>query len=243
MTRLIDPYDALLLDMNGTFVFGHDRFAPTAEFRAAYRAAGGLMGERMVRDLLRSYLARMARAIRHPRQCRAIDPMAVVLSSLAPGLAHRSRELTAFETAFAACECGHVPAPHAAALRHLATTHRLGVVSNLWARPDRVEAMLAAAGLDDVFEVCLWSSRLGAAKPALETYDAALQALDLPPERVLFVGADPLGDVHGPKTLGLAALWLAEEDAVYPPDLLPPDARASSLTDLPALTAERLPLA
>ena len=39
--RLLDTFPVLLLDMNGTFMFGEDRFAVGEDFHATYRSVGG----------------------------------------------------------------------------------------------------------------------------------------------------------------------------------------------------------
>ena len=39
--RFIDQFSVLLLDMNGTFMFGEDRFGEGEDFYRTYRALGG----------------------------------------------------------------------------------------------------------------------------------------------------------------------------------------------------------
>jgi len=52
--RFIDEFSAVLLDMNGTFMFGHDRLGPEEDYWETYRALGGsrLGRDQVVRDLL-----------------------------------------------------------------------------------------------------------------------------------------------------------------------------------------------
>jgi len=40
MPRFLDQFPVLLLDMNGTFMFGHDRFGPDEDYYATYRPLG-----------------------------------------------------------------------------------------------------------------------------------------------------------------------------------------------------------
>lgn len=37
----LDNFSAILLDMNGTFMFGHDRFGPEEDYYATYCVMGG----------------------------------------------------------------------------------------------------------------------------------------------------------------------------------------------------------
>lgn len=39
--RFLDQFSVLLLDMNGTFMFGHDRFGPDQDYFATYQRVGG----------------------------------------------------------------------------------------------------------------------------------------------------------------------------------------------------------
>jgi len=39
--RLLDKFPVLLLDMNGTFMFGEDRFGADEDFHTTYRSVGG----------------------------------------------------------------------------------------------------------------------------------------------------------------------------------------------------------
>src|SRR5829696_1047741 len=48
--RILDRYEAVLLDMNGTFMFGEDRFGPAHDYHATYRRLGG---SRLTPDELR----------------------------------------------------------------------------------------------------------------------------------------------------------------------------------------------
>jgi putative hydrolase of the HAD superfamily len=52
----------------------------------------------------------------------------------------------------------------------------------------------------------VFSSMVGRRKPAPETYRAALDAIGIAPERVLFVGNRVREDYEGPRSLGMQAV-------------------------------------
>lgn len=52
------------------------------------------------------------------------------------------------------------------------------------------------------------SYEVGAFKPQPEIYHAALEFVDLPPERVLFVGDTLRADVDGPRAVGMKAVHI-----------------------------------
>lgn len=91
--------------------------------------------------------------------------------------------------------------------------YRLAVVSN-WdvLLPEILEAM----GLDGVFEAVVVSAALGVKKPHPAIYQAALDAMGVVPERVLFVGDRVDADVEAPKKLGMQAMQVAPETGLWP---------------------------
>ena len=90
---------------------------------------------------------------------------------------------------------------------------RLAVVSN-W--DVLLPEILRAMGLDGAFEAVVVSAALGVKKPHPEIYRAALDAMGVAPERVLFVGDRPDADVEAPKKLGMQALQVTPETGLWP---------------------------
>ncbi len=89
-----------------------------------------------------------------------------------------------------------------AMLGALARTHRLGIVTNCSERLGR-----AAAGLFDVpFETVVTAEAAGVYKPNPRPYQVALEALGLPPQKVLFVAGSGF-DLIGTARVGLDTYW------------------------------------
>lgn len=76
------------------------------------------------------------------------------------------------------------------------------------------QAKLRAAGLAGWFEprTFLTSGDLGFAKPDPRAFAALAAAMDLPAERILFVGDHTEKDIAGARQAGLAACWLRRRD-------------------------------
>ena len=87
-------------------------------------------------------------------------------------------------------------------LRALVPQYRLGVVTNCSERLGR----RAAARMQVPFECIVTAERAGRYKPDPEPYLLALQELDLPAERVLFIAGSGF-DLFGTARVGLATLW------------------------------------
>jgi len=70
---------------------------------------------------------------------------------------------------------------------------------------------LAALGVADAFDSCVISAVTGIMKPDPAAYHAILNALDISPERALFID-DTLANVEGARAVGMAAV-------LFPPDV------------------------
>ncbi|PSP18464.1 MAG: hydrolase [Cyanobacteria bacterium QS_8_64_29] len=81
----------------------------------------------------------------------------------------------------------------------------LGVVSNF---DSRLHAVLAALGMDALFDSVTVSSRVGAAKPNARIFWAALHWHGVPASRAWHVGDSLEADYRGAQACGLRAFWL-----------------------------------
>jgi putative hydrolase of the HAD superfamily len=89
---------------------------------------------------------------------------------------------------------------------------RVGLATNA---TDRLDTDLAQLGLVGEVDLVLNSSVLGVHKPAKEYFQAACQALETPPARVLFVDDDDRV-IRGARAAGLSAhRWTAPTDLPY----------------------------
>jgi putative hydrolase of the HAD superfamily len=93
---------------------------------------------------------------------------------------------------------------------------KTGIVANSWPEPGRVlRADLAAFGLTELFDVCVFSSEVGFVKPAPEIFLRALDELGVDPLAAMYVGDSLAGDVQGAAEVGMTtvqALWFRADD-------------------------------
>ena len=87
-------------------------------------------------------------------------------------------------------------------LSALKSHYRLGVVSNLTHGP-AAHQILDHLDLAPYFEVILVSGDLGYRKPHPRVFQSLVEALDLPPSSIAFVGDDPRTDVQGSFDAGM----------------------------------------
>ena len=129
MKRYIDRFSAILLDMHGTFMFGHDRFGDGEDLHATYRRLGGALldsaqVEGAIRACLRTLSAVYDDAARHD-ECISVQE---ALRRDPAAARYLWSERALLEDVLACHERGHVPTEYATCLRTLAGTHRLGLI-------------------------------------------------------------------------------------------------------------------
>lgn len=219
----LSNYSVLFLDMNGTFMFGHDRLDDTQDFYASYLRLGGQalsaaeLHTQVLQccDFLRQRYDNAVYFTNFPRVQQALHSLGL------------SRDLELIAAVIAAHEIGQVPDWAAASLRKLALSHKLAVVSNVWADGENWRAGFQRNGLDQVFSYQCYSSELGVIKPAPEIFLHALSAMAVAPQAALFIGDSLERDIFPAKKLGLSTLLVgsaSENSAV--------DFHVQSLRDL-----------
>ncbi len=237
MKRYIDRFSAILLDVHGTFMFGHDRFGDGEDFHATYCRRGGALldaaqVERAIRAGLGTLVAVYGDETRHD-DC--ISVQAALHRDPAAALYPRS-ERALLEEVLAFHERGHVPAEYADCLRTLAKTHRLGLVSNLFARRDGWLRVLDEASVLGLFEVTVFSSDGRSVKPSPRIFRKALSGMGLGPDAVVHVGDSLERDVAGARAAGLASVWIGHGGDAHG-HATAPDAVIESLRDLRCVAA------
>ncbi len=126
------------------------------------------------------------------------------------------------------------PAPYVAAVRRLAPTYRLGLLSNFDdSRAGR--EILADTGVAELFEAVIISADLALRKPNPLIFRRMLEMLGLGPAQVLFVGDTPREDVMGAHNAGIPVAWLSQNKGPLPDGVPAPDFILTDLAELPAM--------
>ena len=116
----------------------------------------------------------------------------------------------------------------------------VGVLSNtIWTR-DYHRELFARDGVLDLLDADVYSSEIHVVKPHPEAFHAVCAALDVEPERAVYVGDRLFEDVHGPHQVGMRAILVPHSDIPagqrMPVDAQP-DAVADELLDVAGIVA------
>lgn len=204
------PYDILLLDMNGVFMFNEDRFGPEEDYYVTYKTIGGrALNKIEVHTAITECHDLLQRRYADPARQDDFPQLGEVLRSLTSASSFAPHELGLLAEVFALHEVGEVPDTHATALRQLARTYRLGIISDIWSPKEIWLDELHRAGVAKLFEVMVFSSETRSVKPSRQLFERALAAFSEPRESMIFIGDRVERDIVGARTAGLASVWIA----------------------------------
>jgi putative hydrolase of the HAD superfamily len=233
MTRFIDDFDVILLDMGNTFMFGCDRFGQSVDYFGTYAGLGGsLLGHSQLTLGINAVFARMLTDARDPRHFDAFGRVDEYIRLVPETSSLPPSEQVLLEEVFAHHEVGTIPKTHADALCGLRETHRLGLISNIWSHRGVFEAELRRVGVLDLFEVLVWSSDHRCIKPSPKLFHHAMDHFNVPAGEMVYIGDNPMRDVAGAQAVGMSAVWI--ENSQHPLDTAEysPDRVISDLRDL-----------
>jgi putative hydrolase of the HAD superfamily len=188
--------------MNGTFMFGGDRFGPLQDYFASDRAVGGRrLSSTEVQSAVSACYAAFLHDYEDPRltECFPSLDAFVVTHSEVPASEHEAIAKT-----IARHEVGKVPGWAALSIRSIAERSAVAVVSNVWAPSHHWKAELAASGVAPLLAAAIFSTEVGAIKPSAQPFLAALDAMGASPSEVLFVGDSLERDILPATKLGMS---------------------------------------
>ena len=228
-TQQIDV-DVILLDQGETFMFGNDRFGREQDFAATYRNIGGaLLSDAEVHDTISTTVEALLVAY---DSGQADDRFPTVHDILAASTTLSETEMDFLDDVIAEHEVGTISSQHRETIHQLAETHRLGIISNVFAQPARFEHNLQQAGILGCFDHIVWSSAHGVIKPSPRIFHIAIEHWAIEPDRILYVGNDAKRDVGGSKGVGMKSAWINLHEAKRPPGIPEPEVTLNDLSEL-----------
>jgi FMN phosphatase YigB (HAD superfamily) len=206
--RFLSRFDTVIFDLNGTLAKDYDRFGDKQDYYATYtRLGGGRLTPEAVRSMVEESLQRcLMRYELGPWD--PFPPYGDFLELADP------EEKSRVEATVAEHELGVVPDSRVAWLRHLARTHRIGLVSDIWGPAGRLRAHLGERELGSLFGAVVISSEEGAVKPSPRLFRAALDRLGCRSSSAVFVGDSFERDIVGAQTCGLATVWIGQRSEI-----------------------------
>ncbi len=194
--------EALLIDMNSTFMFGEDRFGEEENFSQYYQSIGGKYPSGCVNSLIRkvySYLDEKypSEEYRHCFPCleEAID------ACLDQKLEQSEKEKVI--NTFSYHEHGEVPEIYAQCLKRLSKRFILSLVIDIWAPKNMWVNTFQRLGIWELFSAHSFSSDHGMIKPSPKPFELVVDKLGVPKGKCLVIGDSIRRDLGGAVAAGL----------------------------------------
>ncbi len=205
--RFIDRFDILLLDLMDTLMFDGNRFSDEQDYAQTYRKLGGTYhSNREVQWVIQQVYETMNEHYADPAYHENFRPASTYLAETLDSLGLPQTDAARLHNVFAHHELGNIPDGHCHALRELAKTHRLGLVSNLWSEKALFIRVFRQCHIHHLFDTMVFSSDHSLIKPSPKLFQKALDHFNHSPDRILFIGDSPERDMAGAEALGLGTL-------------------------------------
>lgn len=238
--RYIDKYKVLLLDMGRTFMFNVDRFYDADAVWAMYCNLGGdRLNSQDLYQILSQVFHQIIADSKKPEKQESFPPVLAYLSIHPKSAQLPLHEIGILERVFCEQEIGSVPQRYVNVLRELHTTHRLGVVSDIWSRSDRFYRELEHVGIRGLFETIVFSSDIRVIKPSRKIFQKALDAFGSDPSDVVCIGDSLQRDIAGAKKAGMATVWIQNGEVSETNPSVQPDIVINDLQDILTARAPR----
>ncbi|MBN2529010.1 MAG: HAD family hydrolase [Deltaproteobacteria bacterium] len=193
---------ALLLDMNGTFMFGEDRFGDVEDFSIHYRQLGGTLPREDVNQIIRLAYAFLGTRYTDPRYKHTFPSVADAIRRTSPQLLDNDELKTVVNT-FAYHELGTVPPQYVIALNRLHDRFLLGAVIDIWSPKSLWLETFEHTQIASLFSAISFSSDHGIVKPSPEPFKKVLAEIGVSQKEAIMVGDSPQRDLGGAQNAGI----------------------------------------
>ena len=199
---MFEEKDALLLDMNSTFMFGEDRFGQGEEFSDYYQSIGGELPGEIVNRVIRQSYAYLDE--KYPdEKCRHSFPsleFAIAANAYMEIPEHEKEKIV--ET-FSFHEQGVISEIYVNALGRLEEKFKLALVVDIWAPKAMWVHTFKELGIWKLFSAHSFSSDHGMVKPSPKPFEMVVNELNLPKEKCLVIGDSIRRDLGGAQAAGI----------------------------------------
>lgn len=119
-------------------------------------------------------------------------------------------------------------------LNKLKEKYKLALITNVHhtTTSEKVQEILADAGIPDVFEVVVVSSQVGCSKPNPRIFEIALKSLNVEHKEAVMVGNIISTDIFGANRLGMKTILFQPSDTYQRSSWEHPDHTIHSIKDL-----------
>lgn len=201
----LTSFKVVLLDMNGTFMFGHDRFGADEEFFRFYQTTNGALSSGDVNRIVREAYDYLDSRYPDPNYHENFPSLKTAIKSVtANGIA--DGEIENIIDTFAHHERGVVAPEYARAILTLSERHVLGAVIDIWAPKKYWLEEFRRSGILRCFGAMSFSSDSGIVKPSPKAFLEVARQLNTATAEIIFVGDSVRRDLGGAIAAGMQCI-------------------------------------
>ena len=199
---MFEGKEALLLDMNSTFMFNEDRFGEDENFSAYYQSIGGGLSSDYVNALIFDVFDYLGERYPSEHYRHSFPSVAVAVDECTDGKLPESEKEKLVRT-FSYHEHGVIPDQYVSALKRLKERFILSTVIDIWAPKERWVSTFKKLDIWGLFSVNSFSSDHGMVKPSPKPYEMVVEQLNLSKAQCLVVGDSVKRDLGGAQAAGI----------------------------------------
>ncbi|MBT4661302.1 MAG: HAD family hydrolase [Candidatus Marinimicrobia bacterium] len=193
---MIEGKEALLIDMNSTFMFGEDRFGEDEDFSEYYRSIGGALPDLVVNEVIRNSYDYLDE--KYPKEAyRHTFPSLEFAIEASSGLNISKAEKDKIIKTFSFHEHGEIPPEYVSALKSLKEKYKLALVIDIWAPKAMWVKTFKSLGIWNLFSAHSFSSDHGMVKPSPKPFEMVVDELGVAKEKCLVIGDSIRRDLGG----------------------------------------------
>lgn len=198
---------ALLLDMNGTFMFGEDRFSNTEDFSVHYFKSFGILPKSEINRIIRATYRYLGTRYPDESYRNSFPSLECAVLEVVGKTLDRDEVERIIET-FAFHEPGYIPNEYAVALHKLRKCFTLAAVIDIWSPKNAWLKEFERAGISSLFSAASFSSDHGMVKPSPKPFELVLGELGISALEAIVVGDSPRRDLGAQRAQVSIAYWL-----------------------------------
>lgn len=201
---------ALVLDMNGVFMFGEDRFGESEDFSTYYNEIGGTLSRADINEIISLVYKYLDKRYLDEKYRHNFPSVQTAIANVTEERLSKEETLKIVDT-FAFHEHGHIPGEYIEALFTLREHFVLALVSDIWSPKKAWVETFERLNIDQLFSASSFSSDHGMVKPSPKPFELVLHKLNMSEKECLVIGDSANRDLGGAKSAGLGCILVGGE--------------------------------
>ncbi|MES9859344.1 MAG: HAD family hydrolase [Candidatus Thiodiazotropha sp. LLP2] len=199
---MFEEKQALLLDMNSTFMFGEDRFGTEENFSEYYKSIGGRLAPDYINTIIHKVYEYLAEKYPTEEYRHRFPTLSQAIDACSKGRIVEPEKDKIIKT-FTYHEHGEIPEHYLRALKRLRERFILSLVIDIWAPKEMWVKSFKKLEVWELFSAYSFSSDHGMVKPSPKPFEMVVDKLKLSKEQCLVIGDSVRRDLGGAQAAGI----------------------------------------